>query len=226
MWFLCLWGGGECSLVCTWESCVRIRVLLGYCSFTRVCGSVCPGTPTLAGQPRGGCHRPALLFSGAQYYVYSMWSLFQPHLPSLPVPSHSGRRLTRTPVWRWVRITPKHGLQRQIVVQGAFTCPASPPTPKGKSPLCPVSSWFCSLFLNNVLVLILLDWIAVLGVVCELPLWKTLHLYFSSVPPTALNHSCQLNHYSAFSSQLYYIFFWWWCQGANSECINVYSWTM
>ena len=61
-----------------------------------------------------------------------------------------------------------------MVVQGAFpnrkgrpaiNCPAL----KGKSPLSPVSSGFCSLFLNNVLVLILLDWIAVLGVVCELP---------------------------------------------------------
>ena len=111
--FLCLWGGGECSLVCTWESCIRMCVLLGYCSFTRVCGSVCPDIPRLAGQPRGGCHGPVLLFSGAQYCVCSMWSLFWPHLPSLPVPSHSSRHLTRTPVWWWVRMTPKHGLQRQ-----------------------------------------------------------------------------------------------------------------
>lgn len=49
--FLCLWGGGECSLVCTWESCIRMCVLLGYCSFTRVCGSVCPDTRRLAGSP-------------------------------------------------------------------------------------------------------------------------------------------------------------------------------
>lgn len=50
-------------------------VVLDYCDFRDVCGSVRTGTRVVAEQPRGGCHGPVFLFSlSPPIPAYSMWS--------------------------------------------------------------------------------------------------------------------------------------------------------
>ena len=61
--FFSLWEGSECKLGCTWGARIVTCVVLDYCDFRGVCGSVCTGTHVVAEQPRGGCHGPVFLFS-------------------------------------------------------------------------------------------------------------------------------------------------------------------
>lgn len=219
--FFSLWEGSECKLGCTWGARIVTCVVLDYCDFRGVCGSVCTGTHVVAEQPRGGCHGPVFLFSlSPPIPAYSVWyrcrwhsSPVHPHLPSIPVPGHSGRHLTQTPAWRSVKMTPRRGFRTQIAVQGAFRSrkgdhpwPALLAFPlfRGKYfQLSHLFLWdFTFLSLILVLILIWLDSIAVWGVICSLPAAEdpalTLSLYATDRVKSQL-----LNRYSAFSFWLY-----------------------
>lgn len=100
-----------------------------------------------------------------------------PHLPLVPMPSHSGRHLTQNLACCWVRIMSRHCLQAQMEVQGPFKpgngisdcSPFLPPSPtlqtEVPTTLSPVSLGFPFFLPSNVHVLMSLDRTVILDVI-------------------------------------------------------------